>query len=147
MFHLHFEANQQAVDDFQCLGALTHGRPLLIHCSVKTPQRPDIRHRKCLADAIEQRQGQRLWSLLSNYYAPMFLSDRRGNQVNPLLLALQTGAGVAVRMVEGFSLLSILLDARCDPNVLGESQQSPLLSQWGYLTRKLSKICQRPGRI
>ena len=30
-------------------------------------------------------------------------------------------------MIEGFSLLSLLLDARCDPNVLGESQQSPLL--------------------
>ena len=35
MFHLHFEANQQPVDDFQCLGALTRGRPLLVHCSVK----------------------------------------------------------------------------------------------------------------
>ena len=127
MFHLHFEANRQPVDDFQCLGALTLGRPLLIHCSVKAPQRPDIRHRKCMVDAIEQRQGQRLWSLLSNYYPPSFLCDRQGNQVNPLLLALQAGDGGAVRTGEGFSLLSILLDARCDPNILGESRQSPLL--------------------
>ena len=127
MFHLHFEANQQPVDDFQCLGALTLGRPLLLHCSVKAPQRPDIRHRKRMVDAIEQRQGQRLWSLLSNYYPPSYLCDRRGNQVNPLLLALQSGTGGAVHTDEGFSLLSILLDARCDPNVLGESRQSPLL--------------------
>ena len=127
MFHLHFEANRQPVDDFQCLGALTLGRPLLIHCSVKAPQRPDIRHRKCMVDAIEQRQGQRLWSLLSNYYPPSLLCDRQGNQVNPLLLALQSGDGGAVRTGEGFSLLSSLLDARCDPNILGESRQSPLL--------------------
>ena len=80
-----------------------------------------------MVDAIEQRQGQRLWSLLSNYYPPSLLCDRRGNQVNPLLLALQSGAGGAVRTVEGFSLLSTLLDARCDPNVLGEARQSPLL--------------------
>ena len=127
MFHLHFEVNRQPVDDFQCLGALTLGRPLLIHCSVKAPQRPDIRHRKCMVDAIEQRQGQRLWSLLSNYYPPSLLCDRQGNQVNPLLLALQSGDGGAVRTGEGFSLLSSLLDARCDPNILGESRQSPLL--------------------
>ena len=127
MFHLHFEVNRQPVDDFQCLGALTLGRPLLIHCSVKAPQRPDIRHRKCMVDAIEQRQGQRLWSLLSNYYPPSLLCDRQGNQVNPLLLALQSGDGGAVRTGEGFSLLSTLLDARCDPNILGESRQSPLL--------------------
>ena len=127
MFHLHFEVNRQPVDDFQCLGALTLGRPLLIHCSVKAPQRPDIRHRKCMVDAIEQRHGQRLWSLLSNYYPPPLLCDRQGNQVNPLLLALQSGDGGAVRTGEGFSLLSTLLDARCDPNILGESRQSPLL--------------------
>ena len=127
MFHLHFEVNRQSVDDFQCLGALTLGRPLLIHCSVKAPQRPDIRHRKCMVDAIAQRQSQRLWSLLSNYYPPSLLCDRQGNLVNPLMLALQAGDGGAVRTAEGFSLLSILLDARCDPNTLGESRQSPLL--------------------
>ena len=127
MFHLHFEANQQPVDDFQCLGALTRGRPLLIHCSVKAPQRPDIRHRRRMVDAIEQRQGQRLWSLLSKFSPPSFLCDRRGNQVNPLLLALQSGDGGIGRTADGFSLLSILLDARSDPNVLGESRQSPLL--------------------
>ena len=127
MFHLHFEVNRQPVDDFQCLGALTLGRPLFIHCSVKAPQRPDIRHRKCMVDAITQRQSQRLWSLLSKYYPPSLLCDRQGNPVNPLLLALQAGDGGAVRRAEGFSLLSILLDARCDPNILGESRQSPLL--------------------
>ena len=127
MFHLHFEANQQPVDDFQCLGALTQGRPLLIHCTVKAPQRPDIRHRRRMVDAIEQGQGRRLWSLLSNFYPPPSLCDRRGNQVNPLLLALQSGDGGAVHTAEGFSMLSILLAARCDPNVLGEARQSPLL--------------------
>ena len=80
-----------------------------------------------MVDAIEQRHGQRLWSLLSNYYPPSLLCDRQGNQVNPLLLALQSGDGGAVRTGEGFSLLSTLLDARCDPNILGESRQSPLL--------------------
>ena len=34
-------------------------------------------------------------------------------------------------MIEGFSLLSLLLDERCDPNLLGESQQSPLLYATG----------------
>ena len=127
MFYLHFEVNQQPVDDFQCLGALTLGRPLDIRCFVKAPQRPDIRHRKCVEDAIEQLQGQRLWSLLNSYRPPPLLCDRRGNQVNPLLLALQSGSGGTVRTVEGFSPLSILLDAHCDPNVLGEARQSPLL--------------------
>ena len=127
MFHLHFEANQQPVDDFQCIGALTQGRPLLIHCTVKAPQRPDIRHRRRMVDAIEQRQGQRLWSLLSNFYPPPSLCDRRGNQSNPLLLALQSGDGGAIHTAEGFSMLSILLDARCNPNELGESRHSPLL--------------------
>ena len=126
MFHLHFEVDRQPVDDFQCLGALTLGRPLLIHCSVRAPQRPDIRHRKCMVDAIEQGHGQRLWSLLSNYYPPLFLSDRQGNPVNPLLLALQAGDGGAGRTADGFSLLSILIAARCDPNTLGEARLSPL---------------------
>ena len=80
-----------------------------------------------MVDAIAQRQSQRLWSLLSNYYPPSLLSDRQGNLVNPLMLALQAGDGGAVHTAEGFSLLSILLDARCDPNALGESRQSPLL--------------------
>ena len=127
MFHLHFEANQQPVDDFQCLGALTLGRPLLIHCTVKAPRRPDIRHKRRMVDAIEQCQGQRLWSLLSNFYPPPSLCDRRGNQVNPLVLALQSAEGGAVHTAEDFSMFSILLAARCDPNVLGEARQSPLL--------------------
>ena len=127
MFHLHFEANQQPVDDFQCIGALTQGRPLLIHCTVKAPQRPDIRHRRRMVDAIEQRQRQRLWSLLCNFYPPPLLCDRRGNKSNPLLLALQSGDGGAIHTVENFSMLSILLDARCNPNELGESRHSPLL--------------------
>ena len=127
MFYLYFEADRQPVDDFQCLGALTRGRPLLIHCSVRVPHRPDIRHRKCMMDAIAQRQGQRLWTLLSKYYPPSFLCDRQGDPVNPLMLALLAGDGGATRMAKGFSLLSILLDARCDPNILGDSRQSPLL--------------------
>ena len=90
MFHLQLEANQQPLDDFQCIGALLQGRPLLIYCSVRAPQRPDTRHRRHMVDAIEQRQGRRLWSLLSNFYPPPSLYDRRGNEVNPLLLALQS---------------------------------------------------------
>ena len=132
LFYLHFEVDQQPVDDFQCLGDLTLGRPLDIQCFVKAPQRPDIRHRKRLEDAIEQLQGQRLWSLLNRYRPPSLLCDRRGNQLNPLLLALQSGSGGAVRTVEGLSPLSILLDAHCDPNVLGEAQQSPLLYAVGF---------------
>ena len=89
LFYLHFEVDQQPVDDFQCLGDLTLGRPLDIQCFVKAPQRPDIRHRKRLEDAIEQLQGQRLWSLLNRYRPPSLLCDRRGNHLNPLLLALQ----------------------------------------------------------
>ena len=80
-----------------------------------------------MVDAIAQRQGQRLWSLLSKYYPPSLLYDRQGDPVNPLMLALQAGDGGATRTAEGFSLLSILLDARCDPNILGDSRQSPLL--------------------
>ena len=127
MFHLHFEANQQPLDDFQCIGALLQGRPLLIYCSVKAPQRPDTRHRRHMVDAIEQRQGRRLWSLLSNFYPPPSLYDRRGNEVNPLLLALQSAEAGVVHTAEDFSMLSILLAARCDPNVQGEARQSPLL--------------------
>ena len=136
LFYLQFEVDQQPVDDFQCLGDLSLGQPLDIQCFVRAPQRPDIRHRKRLEDAIEQLQGQRLWSLLTRYRPPSLLCDRRGNQLNPLLLALQSGSGGAVRTVEGLSPLSILLDARCDPNVLGESLQSPLLYAVGLQNKE-----------
>ena len=56
--------------------------------------------------------------------------------MNPLLLALQSGSGGAVRTGEGFSPLSILLDAHCDPNVLGEAQQSPLLYAVGFQNKE-----------
>lgn len=52
LFHLHFVAAQQPIDDFMCLGALTMGQSLDIMCVVKSPQKPDIRHRKSLEDAI-----------------------------------------------------------------------------------------------
>ena len=81
LFYLQFEVEQQPIDDFQCLGDLTLGRPLDIQCFVKAPQRPGIRHRKCLEDAIEQLQGQRLWSLLNRYQPPSLLRDQRGNQM------------------------------------------------------------------
>ena len=55
LFYLHFMVGQQPVDDFQRLGELMQGRPLDIKCVVKAPQRPDIRHRKSLEDAIGQR--------------------------------------------------------------------------------------------
>ena len=89
---------------FQCLGDLTLRRPLDIQCFVKAPQRPDIRHRKCLEDAIEQLQGQRLWSLLNRYRLPSLLRDRGGNQVNPLLLALQSGSSGVVRTGRGSAI-------------------------------------------
>ena len=38
LFYLHFEVEQQPIDDFQCLGDLTHGRSLDIQCVVKAPQ-------------------------------------------------------------------------------------------------------------
>ena len=56
LFYLHFEVEQTPVDDFQCLGDLMLGRPLHIMCFVRVPQRPDIRHRKSLEDAIGQQQ-------------------------------------------------------------------------------------------
>ena len=127
LFYLQFEVEQQPIDDFQCLGDLTLGRPLDIQCFVKASQRPDIRHRKRLEDAIEQLQGQRLWSLLNRYRLPSLLRDQRGNQLNPLLLALQSGSAGSDRAFEGPSPLAMLLDAQCYPNVLGEAQQSPLL--------------------
>ena len=57
--------------------------------------------------------------------------------MNPLLLALQSGSGGAVRTVEGFNPLSILLDAHCDPNVLGEAQQPPLLYAVGLQNKEV----------
>ena len=115
------------MDDFPCLGDLMLGRPLDIQCFVKVPQRPDIRHRKCLEDAIRQRQGQRLWLLLNRYRLPSLLHDQRGTQVNPLMLALQSASAGSDRADEGPSTLAMLLDARCDPNIIGMTQQSPLL--------------------
>ena len=43
LFYLHFEVEQQPMDDFQCLGDLMLRRPLDIQCFVRVPQRPDIR--------------------------------------------------------------------------------------------------------
>ena len=127
LFHLHFEVEQQPVDDFQCMGELMLGRPLDIHVFVKAPQWPDIRHRKSFEDAIGQLQGQRLWSLLNRYRLPSQLRDQRGNQVNPLMLALQSASAGAYGEDESPSSLAMLLDAKCDPNILGVTQQSPLL--------------------
>ena len=127
LFYLHFEVEQQPMDDFQCLGDLMLGRPLDIQCFVKAPQRPDIRHRKCLEDAIGQLQGQRLWSLLTRYRLPSLLHDQRGNQVNPLMLALQSASARSDLVDEGPSSFAMLLDAKCDPNIIGLAQQSPLL--------------------
>ena len=56
--------------------------------------------------------------------------------MNPLLLALQSGSGGAVRSVEGFSLLSPLVDARGAPTVLGEARQSPLLYAIGLYDKE-----------
>ena len=56
--------------------------------------------------------------------------------MNPLLLALQAADEGAVHTAEGFSMLSILLAARCDPNVLGEERQSPLLYAIGIQDRE-----------
>ena len=78
MFYLHFEVEQQPVDDFRCLGDLMLGRPLDIMCVVKAPQRPDIRHRKSLEDTIGQHQCKRLWSFLNRYCLPSLLCDQRG---------------------------------------------------------------------
>ena len=103
------------------------GRPLNIMCIVKAPQRPDIRHRKSLEDAIGHHQCKRLWSLLNRYRLPSLLCDQRGDLVNPLMLALQSSSTWTGAVYEGPSLLAMLLDAKCDPNTLGISQQSPLL--------------------
>ena len=115
----------------------TLGRPLHTQCSVKAPQRPDIRYRKCSEDAIEQLQGRRLWSLLNSYRPPSLLHDQRGNQMNPLMLALQSASAGSDLAFEGPSPLAMLLDAQCDPNVLGEVPQSPLLMQVGSIIRRL----------
>ena len=127
LFHLHFMVGQQPVDDFQCLGELMLGQPLDIQCVVKAPQRADIRHRKSLEDAIGQHQRERLWSLLNRFCLPSLLYDRRGELVNPLMLALQSSSTWTDSVYEGPSPLAMLLDAKCDPNILGISQQSPLL--------------------
>ena len=127
VFYLHFEVGQQPMDDFQCLGTLMLGRPLDILCVVKAPQRPDIRHRKCLEDAIGQHQCQRSWSLLNRYCLPSMLRDQRGNLVNPLMLALPSASTRSDSGWDGPSPLAMLLDAKCNSNILGMAQQSPLL--------------------
>ena len=58
---------------------------------------------------------------------PSLLCDQRGNLVNPLLLALQLTSTRTDSVYEGPSPLAMLLDAKCDPNILGVAQQSPLL--------------------
>ena len=104
LFYLHFVVDQQPVDDFQCLGELTLGRPLDVMCVVKAPQRPDIRHRKSLEDAIGQHQRKRLWSLLNRYCLPSLLCDQRGELVNPLMLALQSTSTRTDSVYEGPSV-------------------------------------------
>ena len=56
--------------------------------------------------------------------------------MNPLLLALQAGPAESGRTGEGVSPLSMLLDAHCDPNVLGEAQLSPLLYAVGLQNKE-----------
>ena len=43
------------------------------------------------------------------------------------MLALQSSSTWTDSVYEGPSPLAMLLDARCDPNILGSAQQSPLL--------------------
>ena len=47
--------------------------------------------------------------------------------MNPLMLALQSASAGSDLAFEGPSPLAMLLDAKCDPNILGIAQQSPLL--------------------
>ena len=122
-----FEVAQQPVDDFLCLGELMMGLSLDIMCFVKAPHKPDIRHKKSLEDAICHQQRKRLWALLNRYCLPPLLCDRRGELVNPLMLALHPTSPRIGSMDESPSPLVMLLDAKCDPNVLGLAQQSPLL--------------------
>ena len=60
LFHLHFSMAQQPVDDFDCLGSLTTGPALDISCVLKHPQKPGIRTRKSIADAIVHHRPKRL---------------------------------------------------------------------------------------
>ena len=143
LFHLHFVVAQQPIDDFMCLGELTLGRSLDIMCVVKSPQKPDIRHRKSLEDAIGHHQRKRLWVLLNRYCLPSLLCDRPGELVNPLMLALQSTSPRTELMDEGPSPLATLLDAKCDPNVLGIAQQSPFI-RWDHRTTTRSKSSSSP---
>ena len=92
LFHLHFLVAQPPVDDFDCLGSLTTGPTLDISCVFKHPQKPGIRTRKSIADAIVHHRPKRLWGLLSKYSMPHLLRTRQGEMVNPLILLLQSPA-------------------------------------------------------
>ena len=127
LFHLHFFVAQQPIDDFICLGGLISGRTLDILCVIKSLQKPGIRHGKSIADAIVQHQPKRLWRLLINYCLPPFLSDRQGELVNPLLLLLRSRSVRTESSDASPRLLVMLLDAKCNPNTLGTTRQSPLL--------------------
>ena len=140
LFYLHFEVDQQPVDDFQCLGDLALGRPLDIQCFAKAPQRPDIRHRKRLEDAIEQLQGQRLWSLLTRYRPPSLLRDRRGNQLNPLLLALQAGQLGQVVQLRASVHFQYYLTYTAIPMYWERLSNPRFFMQLGSKTRKRLKI-------
>ena len=50
-----------------------------------------------------------------------------GDLVNPLMLALPMTSTRPALSYEGPGPLVMLLDAKCDPNILGIAQQSPLL--------------------
>ena len=127
LLHLHFFVAQQPIDDFMCLGGLISGPTLDILCVVKSPQKPGIRNGKSIADAIVQRQPKGLWGLLSSYCLPSLLCDRQGELVNPIMLLLQSPSPRTESAHEGPRLLVMLLDAKCDPNTWGTTQQSPLL--------------------
>ena len=47
--------------------------------------------------------------------------------MNPVMLALQSASARSDLADEGPSSLAMLLDAKCDPNIIGLAQQSPLL--------------------
>ena len=98
-----------------------------ISCVLKHPQKPGIRTRKSLAEAIVHYRPKRLWGLLSKYSMPPLLRTRRGEMVNPLILLLQSPALMEEESQECPRALVMLLEAKCDPNELGTPQQSPLL--------------------
>ena len=127
VFNLQLIKDQHSVDDFSELRELSADEIVDLQVVYRQLPQASARVRKSFVDAIQGYEPRKLWRLLSAYQMPRRLRTQYGDEVNPLIMLLQSPNLVTENPIECPRALEMLLEANCSPNEMGVPQQSPLL--------------------